>query len=123
MDCEHSDTDWNLRGRCGGPMAQPVQGHAIQAGPEVWEETEWSVCPLALLGGDGAGGAPRARHPDPWLSDAWNLRAWLEAGRPLDDFCGPLTAGASDALLVLDGEVAARDRMAMEAARSKGGRR
>ena len=93
-------------------MAQPVAGHAMQAGPEVWEDSVWSACPLAMLG--------EARDPSlapAWLADLWRVRQWLAEGRPLDDFCGPLSAAGSAALLALDAEVAERDRVEIEAAR------
>lgn len=99
-------------------MSQPVAGHAIQAGPELWEDSTWNVCPLAMLGDDGAGG--RVRDPSlapAWLAELWRVRQWLAEGRPLDDFCGALSAAGSAALLALDGELADRDRMELAAAR------
>jgi len=119
MDCA-SDQVWEMRGRCGRRMPSPVAGHGVNAGPDEWEESVWNVCPLAAIGGDGVGGRPRDLSLIPhWLGNVWQIRQWLAEGRPLDDFCGPLSAGASEALLLIDAEINERDRLEFEAARSR----
>lgn len=86
-ECEHDDRVWDRRGRCGRPMAVPVQVSRVAPVPRD-ADIQCSTCPLAL-----------ARAP--WVAGVFDIRIRLTHA-PLDTLvCGPVRPALVEALDVL----------------------